>query len=131
MTITDAIIKQFVNNPGKELHITDLVASTGHNRHIVSSGLYRIRDGVMLTNMVKTGRGAYTSKPNEDVKPYKNLVHQLHDLLQERKSVTHKEIVDALGIHENYVQELVCRMNRVYGTKAKREVRYAITEGKQ
>lgn len=126
MTITDAIIKQFVSNPGKELHITDLATSTGHNRHIVSSGLYRIRDGGLLANLVKTGRGAYTFKPDEDVMPYKNLVHQLHDLMKERKSMTHKEIVDELGIHENYVQELVCRMNRVYKTKAKREVRYTI-----
>ncbi|CAM0072642.1 hypothetical protein VPHK391_0038 [Vibrio phage K391] len=128
MTITDAIISQFVNNPGKELHILDIVKSTGHNRHIVSSGLYRIRDGVMLANLVKTGRGAYTFKPKEGVEPYKNMVHQLHDLLQDRKSATHKEIVDTLGIHENYVQELVCRMNRVYGTKAKREVRYVIPD---
>ena len=126
MTITDAIIKQFVNNPGKELHITDLATSTGHNRHIVSSGLYRIHDGGLLANLVKTGRGAYTFKPDEDVKPYKNLVHQLHDLMKKRKSMTHKEIVDELGIHENYVQELVCRMNRVYKMKAKREVRYTI-----
>lgn len=126
MTITDAIITQFVNNPGKEFHILDLTKLTGHNRDVVSAGLYRIRNKNMLGNLVETGRGAYTFKPNEDVKPYKNLVHQLHDLLQDRKSATHKEIVDALGIHENYVHELVCRMNRVYGTKAKREVRYAI-----
>lgn len=126
MTITDAIISQFVNNQGKELHITDLASSTGYNRHIVSSGLYRIRDGGLLPNLVKTGRGAYTFKPDEDVKPYKNLVHQLHDLMEERKSMTHKEIVDELDIHENYVHELICRMNRVYKMKAKREVRYAI-----
>ena len=80
----------------------------------------------MLANLVKTGRGAYTFKPDETVKPYKNKVEQLHDLIKERKSVTHKEIVAELDIHENYVQELVCRMNRVYGMKAKREVRYAI-----
>lgn len=126
MTITDAIISQFVNNPGKEFHILHLVPITGHDRHVVSAGLYRIRKNGMLANLVKTGRGAYTFKPNETVKPYKNKVEHLHDLMKERKSMTHKEIVDELDIHENYVHELICRMNRVYKMKAKREVRYTI-----
>lgn len=126
MTITDAIITQFVNNPGKEFHVTDLSASTGYSKTIVQSGLYRIRKNGMLANLVKTGRGAYTFKPDETVKPYKNRIHQLHELMKERKSMTHKEIVDELGIHENYVYELICRMNRAYKIKAKREVRYVI-----
>ena len=126
MTISDAIITQFVNNPGRELNLAELSNATGHTPKVVSAHISRIRSQPLLANLVRTGRGAYTFRPAKSARPYKNKSDQLYHLLKAKKSMTPQQIAKALGVHENQVPELICRMNTNHRVKAKREVRYVI-----
>lgn len=129
MTIIDSLITQFVNQPGVELNLDALSDATGLPKPIVSSGIYRMMNRNQLNHLVKTGVGAWTFRPDENTVKYKNSSDKLVELLKTRGSVTKEEIAKELDIHPNYVHELVCRVNKNRGLKAKREVRYTINKG--
>lgn len=126
MTAEDSIIKQFIEHEGVELSIVELMSLTGMNRNIISASIARIMKGNKLNNLVRTGYGRYTFKPNDDTKIHETAAQKLHRLFNEVDSIGLKEIAKELDVHENYVHELVSKVRRRYGVKVKRRVIYEV-----
>ncbi len=126
MTAEDSIIKQFIEHEGIELSIVELMSLTGMNRNIISASIARIMRGNKLNNLVRTGYGRYTFKPNDDTKIHETAAQKLHRLFDEVDSIGLKEIAKELDVHENYVHELVSKVRRRYGVKVKRRVIYEV-----
>lgn len=128
MTAEDSIIKQFIEHEGIELSIAELMNLTGMNRNIISASIARIMRGNKLNNLVRTGYGRYTFKPNDDTKIHETAAQKLHRLFDEVDSIGLKEIAKELDVHENYVHELVSKVRRRYGVKVKRRVIYEVVK---
>lgn len=128
MTAEDSIIKQFIEHEGIELSIAELMNLTGMNRNIISASIARIMRGNKLNNLVRTGYGRYTFKPNDDTKIHETAAQKLHRLFNEVDSIGLKEIAKELDVHENYVHELVSKVRRRYGVKVQRRVIYEVVK---
>lgn len=128
MTAEDSIIKQFIEHEGVELSIVDLMNLTGMSRSIISASITKIMQFNKINNLVRTGRGRYTFKPNDDTKIHETAAQKLHRLFNELDSIGLKEIAKELDVHENYVHELVSKVRRRYGVKVKRRVIYEVVK---
>lgn len=126
MTAEDSIIKQLIEHEGIELSIAELMNLTGMNRNIISASIARIMRGKKLNNLVRTGYGRYTFKPNDDTKIHETAAQKLHRLFNEVDSIGLKDIATELDVHENYVHELVSKVRRRYGVKVQRKVIYEV-----
>ena len=126
MTAEDSVISQFIEHEGIELSIVELMSMTCMKRNLVSASIVRIMKGNKLNNLVRTGYGRYTFKPNDDTKIHETAVQKLHRLLNEADSIGLKEIAKELDVHENYVHELVTKVRRRYGVKVQRKVIYEV-----
>lgn len=126
MTAEDSVISQFIEHEGVELSIVELMSMTCMNRNLVSASIVRIMKGNKLNNLVRTGYGRYTFKPNDDTKIHETAVQKLHGLFNEVDSIGLKEIAKELDVHENYVHELVTKVRRRYGVKVQRRVIYEV-----
>jgi hypothetical protein len=126
MTAEDSVISQFIANEGVELSIVELMSMTCMNRNLVSASIARIMKGDKLNNLVRTGYGRYTFKPNDDTKIHETSAQKLYRLFSEVGSMGLKEIAKELDVHENYVHELVTKVRRRHGVKVQRKVIYEV-----
>ena len=128
MTAEDSVISQFIAHEGVELSIVELMSMTCMNRNMVSSSIARIMKGDKLNNLVRTGYGRYTFKPNDDTKIHETSVQKLYRMFNEVDSIGLKEIAKELDVHENYVHELISKVRRRHGVKVQRKVIYEVVK---
>ncbi|AUS01742.1 winged helix-turn-helix DNA-binding domain protein [Vibrio phage 1.291.O._10N.286.55.F6] len=126
MTAEDRVISQFIESEGVELSVELLVMLTKMPANTVRVSITRIMKGNKLNNLVRTGYGRYTFKPNDYTKIHETSTQKLHRLLNEVDSIGLKEIAKELDVHENYVHELVSKVRRRYGVKVQRKVIYEV-----